>query len=67
MEKITKQYFCDRCKKEIVQPFCDPTVTIQRLHYTFHDGLAHRANCKDDVEFCSDCASEFLKWMKFIR
>ena len=44
MEKIIKQYFCDRCKEEIKQPFKDPTVTIQRLHYTYHNGLNHYEN-----------------------
>ena len=44
MEKIIKQYFCDRCKEEIKQPFKDPSVTIQRLFYTYHNGLSHVDN-----------------------
>lgn len=66
MEKVTKQYFCDRCGKEILQPFKNPTATIQRLHYTYHNGLSHVANCKDDIQLCPICAEEFLKWMKII-
>jgi len=67
MEKIIKQYFCDRCKEEIKQPFKDPTVTIQRLHYTYHNGLSHVANCEDNVIFCPTCAGGFLKRMKEVE
>jgi hypothetical protein len=63
VEKVTKQYFCDRCEKEIKEPYQVPTVSIQRLHYTFHNGLSHVANCKDSVRFCPDCAREFLDWI----
>jgi hypothetical protein len=66
MEKVIKQYFCDRCVEEIKEPFKDPTVFILRLHYTFHNGLSHVANCKDNIRLCPKCAAEFLKWMQFL-
>lgn len=64
MEKISKQYFCDRCKEEIKQPFKDSIVIIQRLHYTYRNELSHVANCEDNVIFCPKCAKEFFKWLK---
>lgn len=66
MEKVIKKYFCDRCENEINTPFKDPTAMIQRLHYTYHDGLSHVAHCKDDIRLCPDCAKEFLKFLRLI-
>lgn len=66
MEKITKEYFCDRCGCKIKEPFKDPTATIQRLHYTYNNGLSHIADCKDDIRLCSDCALRLLKLLNLI-